>query len=99
MPLPRLGGADEPQRKVAKHKAAPIDATVRSWTVLHVPPTGVEAPHTVALVQADDGRQILVIIPPSIATVDLVGQSTTLVHGMRLRIAADDVGTFHAQQP
>ncbi len=97
MPLPRLGGTDEPQRKVPQHRPAPLVATLRSWTVVHVPPAGVEAPHTVALVEAPDGRRLLAVVPPALAQVQGDGRSHALSEGLRVRIGADEVGTWHVE--
>jgi len=57
--------------------------TIKTFTVIRVPPEGLEAPYIVGLVELDEGPWLMgniVDVDPNKATMDLIGQRVKLGH-------------------
>ncbi|RLI04737.1 nucleic acid-binding protein [Candidatus Bathyarchaeota archaeon] len=56
--------------------------TIKTFTVIHVPPTGLEdeAPYVVCDIETDDGSWLIgrLDVPPEKATIDLVGKRVSI---------------------
>jgi len=58
-------------------------ATIRTFTVIRVPPEGLEAPYIVAMAELDEGPWVMgniVDIDPDGATMELIGKRVRLGH-------------------
>jgi hypothetical protein len=58
-------------------------ATVRTFTVIRVPPEGIEAPYVVAMAELDEGPWVMgnvVGVDPDKTTMDLIGTRVTIGH-------------------
>jgi len=91
-------GSDESPRQVQPRLGGPQDGTVLTWTVQHVTPEGVAGPRTVALVELSLGSRVLVLIPPSVAPLDVAGGAVGLRVGGRLRLSPQQDGPWLATE-